>query len=49
MAYTFDINLFSDLYKDAHGFRPRDPEGVLEYEWGLPWGYVRGERPWHVL
>jgi len=23
MSYTFDDNLFSDLYKDAYGFRPR--------------------------
>ena len=22
MAYTFDIKLFSDLYKEVHGFRP---------------------------
>lgn len=23
MSYTFDANLFSDLHKDAYGFRPR--------------------------
>lgn len=25
-AYTFDENLYSDLFKDAHGFRPRGDE-----------------------
>ena len=24
MTYTFEYNLFSDLHKDAFGFRPRD-------------------------
>jgi hypothetical protein len=24
MTFTFDISLFSDFYKDANGFRPRD-------------------------
>ena len=26
MDYTFDENIFSDLYKDAYGFRPRGHE-----------------------
>jgi len=26
MPYTYDENIFSDLYKDANGFRPRQHE-----------------------
>lgn len=26
MVYTFDVELFSDFYKETNGFRPRDHE-----------------------
>lgn len=26
MTFTYDENIFSDIYKDAHGFRPRGHE-----------------------
>lgn len=44
MSYTFDANLFSDLHKDAYGFRPRghrfyDPS-TTDDERQQIWDYV---------
>ena len=42
MSYTFDTNLYSDLYKDVYGFRPRNTgwNEMSDDEKQTEWNYL---------